>query len=118
VSAADEIGYPVALKSFDDSLGHRMDRAGVRLGLATAEQVIAAYEDLSWIAGPWLTVQAMAPPDRADVSTVFTISADPSFGVLLSGITERAVPPGDHRVALLDADPVGCRGMTQYVGRK
>jgi len=26
----------------------------------------------------------MAPPDCADVSTVFTISADPSFGVLVS----------------------------------
>ena len=26
VAAADEIGYPVALKSFDDSLRHRMDR--------------------------------------------------------------------------------------------
>ena len=84
VAAADEIGYPVTLKSFDDSLRHRTDQSGVRLGLIDADQVMAGYDDLSLIAGPWLDVQAMAPPDRADVSTVFTISADPSFGVLVS----------------------------------
>jgi acyl-CoA synthetase (NDP forming) len=109
VAAADAIGYPVALKSFDDSLRHRMDRAGVRLGLTNAEQVIAAYHDLSWIAGPWLTVQAMAPPDRADVSTVFAISADPSFGVLVSfGIGGMATELLDDRayraVPLTDVD--------------
>ena len=73
VAAAEEIGYPVALKSFDDSLRHRMDHEGVRLGLVNAEQVMAAYDELSSIAGPWLDVQAMAPRDRADVSTVFAI---------------------------------------------
>jgi acyl-CoA synthetase (NDP forming) len=84
VAAADEIGYPVALKSFDDSLRHRIDQAGVRLGLTDAEQVMAAYHELSPITGPALHVQAMAPPDCADVSTVFAISGDPSFGVLVS----------------------------------
>ena len=39
VAAADEIGYPVALKSFDDSLRHRIDQSGVRLGLINADQV-------------------------------------------------------------------------------
>src|SRR5664279_5578090 len=34
----------------------------------------------------------------------------------LGGIAERAVPPGDHRVALLDADPVGAR-RAAHVGR-
>ena len=47
VAAADEIGYPVALKSFDESLRHRIDQSGVRLGLINAEQVLAAYDDLS-----------------------------------------------------------------------
>ncbi|MGS0686102.1 bifunctional acetate--CoA ligase family protein/GNAT family N-acetyltransferase [Nakamurella sp. GG22] len=84
VTGAAEIGYPVMLKSFDHSLRHRMDRSGVRLGLNTADQLTAAYEELSGVAGPWLDVQAMAPRDRSDVSTVFAISADPSFGVLVS----------------------------------
>ena len=109
VAAADEIGYPVTLKSFDDSLRHRMDRSGVRLGLIDAEQVMAGYDDLSLIAGPWLDVQAMAPPDRADVSTVFAISADPSFGVLVSfGIGGLATELLDDRayraVPLTDLD--------------
>ena len=97
------------LKSFDDSLRHRMDRSGVRLGLIDAEQVLAAYDDLSSIAGPWLDVQAMAPRDRADVSTVFAISADPSFGVLVSfGIGGLATELLDDRayraVPLTDID--------------
>ncbi len=109
VAAADDIGYPVALKSFDDSLRHRMDRPGVRLGLINTEQVGAAYQDLSAIAGPWLYVQAMAPRDRAEVSTVFAITADPSFGVLVSfGIGGTATELLDDRayraVPLTDVD--------------
>jgi len=84
MAAADDVGYPVALKSFDDSLRHRIDQSGVRLGLRTAEQLTAAYGELSVITGPSMHVEAMAPADCADVSTVFTISADPSFGVLVS----------------------------------
>ena len=130
LAAADEIGYPVALKSFDDSLRHRMDRAGVRLGLINAAELMAAYDDLSWIAGPWLTVQAMAPRDRADVSTVFAISADPSFGVLVSfGIggvaTEllddrayRAVPLTDVDAAELISAPRAAPLLTGYRGTR
>jgi len=130
LAAADEIGYPVALKSFDDSLRHRMDRAGVRLGLINAQELMAAYDDLSWIAGPWLTVQAMAPRDRADVSTVFAISADPSFGVLVSfGIggvaTEllddrayRAVPLTDVDAAELISAPRAAPLLTGYRGTR
>ena len=128
VAAADEIGYPVALKSFDDSLRHRIDQSGVRLGLPHAEQLIAAYDDLSSIAGPWLHVQAMAPRDRADVSTVFAISADPSFGVLVSfGIggvaTEllddrayRAVPLTDVDAAELISAPRAAPLLNGYWG--
>jgi acyl-CoA synthetase (NDP forming) len=109
IAAAQEIGYPVALKSFDDSLRHRIDQAGVRLGLTNAEQVLAAYHDLYPITGPALHVQAMAPPDCADVSTVFTISADPSFGVLVSfgigGVATELLDDRAYRaVPLTDVD--------------
>ncbi len=36
VAAAADIGYPVTLKSFDESLRHRIDHSGVRLGLINA----------------------------------------------------------------------------------
>ncbi len=109
VTAADAIGYPVALKSFDASLRHRIDQVGVRLGLTNADRVTAAYDDLSRIAGPSLHVQAMAPADCADVSTVFTISADPSFGVLVSfgigGVATELLHDRAYRAApLTDAD--------------
>src|SRR5664280_101934 len=109
VAAAEEIGYPVALKSVDGSLRHRIDQAGVRLGLTTAEQVRAAYHELYPITGPSLHVQAMAPPGCGDVSTVFTISADPSFGVLVSfgigGVATELLDDRAYRaVPLTDVD--------------
>ena len=81
----------------------------MRLGLTTAEQVLAAYHELSPITGPALHVQAMAPPDCADVSTVFTITADPTFGVLVSfgigGVATELLDDRAYRaVPLTDAD--------------
>ena len=69
----------------------------------------AAYESLSAIAGPWLYVQARSPRDRAEVPTVFRITADPSFGALVSfGIGGMATELLDDRayraVPLTDAD--------------
>jgi acyl-CoA synthetase (NDP forming) len=109
VAAAQEIGYPVALKSVDDSLRHRIDQCGVRLGLTNTEQVMAAYHELYPITGPVVQVQAMAPPGYADVSTVFTISTDPSFGVLVSfgigGVATELLDDRAYRaVPLTDAD--------------
>jgi hypothetical protein len=109
IAAAEEIGYPVSLKSFDDSLRHRIDQSGVRLGLTNSDQLADAYDDLSSIAGPRLHVQAMAPRDHAEVSTVFAISADPTFGVLVSfGIGGVATELFDDRayraVPLTDVD--------------
>jgi len=109
LAAAEEIGYPVALKSFDDSFRHRMDHEGVRPGLVTPELLTAAYDELSSIAGPRLEVQAMAPRDRSDVSTVFAISADPSFGVLVSfgigGVATELLDDRAYRaVPLTDVD--------------
>ena len=120
----------MALKSFDESMRHRIDQSGVRLGLTNADQLAAAYDDLSPIAGPWLYVQAMAPRDRAEVSTVFAISADPSFGVLVSfGIggvaTEllddrayRAVPLTDVDAAELIGAPRAAPLLDGYRGTR
>ncbi len=84
VAAAAEIGYPVALKSFDEALRHRIDQAGIRLDLQNPEQVRHGYERLFDIAGPWQYVQRHVPRDKSEVPTVFRITADPSFGALVS----------------------------------
>jgi acyl-CoA synthetase (NDP forming)/GNAT superfamily N-acetyltransferase len=128
VAAAGEIGFPVALKSFDEMLRHRIDQAGIRLGLHTAEQVRHGYESLSAIAGPWLYVQREVPRSKSEVPTVFRITADPSFGALVSfGIggmaTEllddrsyRAVPLTDNDAADLIAAPRAAPLLDGYRG--
>ena len=109
VEAAAEIGYPVTLKSSDPSIRRRIDQSGVRLGLMNADQVAAAYADLTQITGPALYVQAMAPRDHAEVSTIFGITSDPSFGALISfgigGIATELLNDRAYRaVPLTDVD--------------
>ena len=84
VAAAGELGFPVALKTSDETHRHRMDQAGVRVSLQNPAHVAAAYEVLSSIAGPTVYVQQMAHPSRTGVATEFGIAADPSFGALVS----------------------------------
>jgi acyl-CoA synthetase (NDP forming)/GNAT superfamily N-acetyltransferase len=115
VQAAGAIGYPVALKSFDEVLRHRIDQAGIRLGLYTAEQVRHAYDSLSAIAGPWLYVQREVPRGKSEVPTVFRITADPSFGALVSfgigGVATELLEDRAYRaVPLTDADAIDLVG--------
>jgi acyl-CoA synthetase (NDP forming)/RimJ/RimL family protein N-acetyltransferase len=79
VDAAEEIGYPVVLKSTAPWLRHRPDLGGVRLDLRTADAVREAYLDIP--AGDPVIVQALTPPG---VATVVEIVDDPSFGALVS----------------------------------
>ncbi|MBL8698533.1 MAG: acetate--CoA ligase family protein [Alphaproteobacteria bacterium] len=58
--AATVVGYPVALKTAAGH-AHKSDVGGVHLGLASAEAVAAAYEDLARRLGPEVVVAAMAP---------------------------------------------------------
>jgi acyl-CoA synthetase (NDP forming) len=78
VAAAEEIGYPVVLKSTAPWLRHRSDLGGVKLDLRNAEGVRVAYEAIP--AGDPVIVQEMAAPG---VATVVDIVDDPSFGALV-----------------------------------
>ena len=80
VAAADELGYPVALKSTRRWLRHRTDLGGVRLALPDAAAVAAAYDGMPGDGGDVL-VQPMAP---AGVATTVGVVDDPSFGALVS----------------------------------
>ncbi|MPZ55666.1 MAG: hypothetical protein GEU91_04040 [Rhizobiales bacterium] len=46
-SAAEKIGYPVALKVSSAEVAHKSDRSGVMLGLADATAVTAAYGEMT-----------------------------------------------------------------------
>jgi acyl-CoA synthetase (NDP forming) len=79
VAAAEEIGYPVVLKSTAPWLRHRSDLGGVRLDLTDAEAVRAAFAAIP--SGDPVIVQEMAAPG---VATVVGVVDDPSFGALVS----------------------------------
>ncbi|MFF8292883.1 GNAT family N-acetyltransferase [Streptomyces sp. NPDC016309] len=83
--AAAGLGYPVALKTTAPHLRHRPDLGGVRLDLATEEQLRTAYAELTETLGKpeelQPVVQAMVP---RGVDTVVRAAIDPAVGAVLS----------------------------------
>jgi acetate---CoA ligase (ADP-forming) len=80
VAAADEVGYPVVLKTDEPSVAHKSDKGGVVLGLTDAQRVRAAYEDVAARLGPRVAVSATAP---AGVEVALGMVVDPQMGPLL-----------------------------------
>ena len=89
---ATDIGYPVVLKLHSETITHKMDVGGVRLGLADEDEVREAYsgmeasikEHFSGDDFIGVTVQPMVKLDGYEV--IVGSSLDPQFGpVLLFG---------------------------------
>jgi acyl-CoA synthetase (NDP forming)/GNAT superfamily N-acetyltransferase len=82
VQAAEELGYPVAVKATGEQWRHRPDLGGVRLDLVGPDSVRWAYRDLAAASGePLLHVQRMA---TKGIGCVVGVQDDPSFGSLIS----------------------------------
>ncbi|WP_353950280.1 GNAT family N-acetyltransferase [Knoellia sp. S7-12] len=85
VDAAEDIGYPVVLKSTAPMLRHQGGVTGVRVDLGTEQSVREAWaslnERLSPLAAGQLEVQRMATPG---VACVVTADEDPLFGPVVS----------------------------------
>jgi acyl-CoA synthetase (NDP forming)/GNAT superfamily N-acetyltransferase len=126
VAAAEEIGYPVALKATGDRWRHRTDQVGVHLDVTTSAGVRQAHADLARLTGQdEVYVQRMAPKG---VSCVLEVVDDPSFGSLLSfGLsgmaTEllgdrafRVVPVSDQDAAALVRAPRAAPLLAGYRG--
>ncbi|MGH3156779.1 MAG: acetate--CoA ligase family protein, partial [Streptosporangiaceae bacterium] len=80
LAAAEEIGYPVVLKTDEPAIAHKSDVGGVLLGLDGAGALAAAYQDLAARLGPRVLVcQAAAP----GTELVVGIAADPALGPLI-----------------------------------
>ena len=80
VTAATEIGFPVVLKTAAPGVQHKSDVGGVKVGLADAEAVRAAYEVVAGRLGPQVAIGAMAP---AGIEVALGIVRDPTFGPLV-----------------------------------
>ena len=76
--AAASIGFPVALKIASESVVHKSDVGGVKLGLEGERAVRAAYAE---IASRRVLVQRMAP---RGVELFVGMTRDPSFGPLVA----------------------------------
>jgi len=92
VAQAAEIGYPCVLKVSSPDITHKSDAGGVKVGLANAQQVAAAYQAImsscrekcpeADIEG--VTVQNMAAPG---LEVIIGMATDPQFGpVLMFGL--------------------------------
>ena len=92
VALSREVGYPCVLKVSSPDITHKSDAGGVKVGLASEEQVAEAYdaimsscrEKVPGAAIEGVTVQNMAP---AGLEVIVGMATDPQFGpVLMFGL--------------------------------
>jgi acetate---CoA ligase (ADP-forming) len=108
IAAAEEVGWPVAMKTAAAGVHHKSDVGGVALGVTDAESLRAAYEDIASRLGPHVVVAAMAPPG---VELALGIVRDPQFGPLVlvaaGGVLVEVLH--DRRLAFPPLDPPRAR---------
>jgi acetate---CoA ligase (ADP-forming) len=88
VAAADSLGFPVVLKIVSPQVVHKSDVGGVRVGLRSADEVRAAYDDLIASVGrrvpdARLTGALVQRQMTGGRETIAGVVRDPSFGPLL-----------------------------------
>ena len=111
VAAAGQLGWPVALKTTDPALRHRLDLGGVRLDIQDADSlrlnVLQMRKSLERYGSPSLEVQTMVPVGQA---CTFRAIEDPLLGPVISfGLAGDAVNLLDdwaHRVPPLSGSDV------------
>jgi acyl-CoA synthetase (NDP forming) len=114
VDAAKQIGYPVVMKISSPALTHKSDLGLVRLGVSSAREVRAAYDELvraaRRAAGTRGRVDGVLVCEtvQAGVETVVGISRDPLFGpvvmVGLGGVFVEVLRDVSFRVPPFDRD--------------
>jgi acetate---CoA ligase (ADP-forming) len=122
IEAADEAGRPVAIKICSALVTHKSDIGGVALGLATDDEIRAAYARVSLAAARAgdesgeVLVTAMR---TGGVEVLAGVSVDPGFGPVLAvglgGIFVEVLRDVSLRVLPVDADEAG-RMLTELRG--
>ncbi|MFE7245690.1 acetate--CoA ligase family protein [Streptomyces sp. NPDC057580] len=81
VAAAEAIGYPVVLKAQLANVAHKSDVNGVRLGLASADEVAAAFQQMSTIPGAQAGIACTVSQQiAAERELLLGIRKDATFG--------------------------------------
>src|SRR5579859_6643334 len=108
VAIAAEIGYPIVLKLLSNTIAHKTDVDGVRLGLATADEVRGAFRaiksSVTEKAGPQhflgVTVQPMVRRDGYELILGSTIDAQMGPVILFGSGGVMVEVYRDHALAL------------------
>ncbi len=80
LACAEQLGYPLALKSARTGLLHKSDQGGVRLNIMDAAGVQDAYHEISRRLGPRVLLSPMAD---AGVEMVLGVVRDEQYGPLV-----------------------------------
>jgi acyl-CoA synthetase (NDP forming) len=107
LAAADEIGYPVALKTLGTE--HKSDVGGVALGLSDDAALSIAYIAMAESLGPAVSVDTMAG-DGVEISVGFV--RDDAFGPLI------VIAAGGVLVELLADRVVACPPLSHVEARR
>lgn len=129
LAAAERLGFPVALKTTDPNLRHRLDLGGVQLNIQDGEQLRAAIGTMHRALAPYgsfdLEVQSMAPTGQAVVVRAIEdplIGPVVSFGMagdavnLLEDWAHRVPPLTDQDVRRMVREPKASRKLFGHQG--
>ena len=86
---AEELGYPLAVKVHAPNVLHKSDLGGVRLGIQTADEALAAFDAVTAAAhrGATPALASLDPPRRpAEAGAILYRMADPDAVELLLGL--------------------------------
>jgi acetyltransferase len=89
VRSANHLGYPVVMKIHSPQISHKTEVGGVRVGLASEDEVNAAFDDLTAAARSQMpeaqilgvTLQPLVKP--IDFELIIGAKKDPQFGPLI-----------------------------------
>ncbi len=122
VTAAKEVGFPVALKVVSPDITHKSDVGGVKLNLSTPDEVKAAFDEIIAAAKKaqpdakvdGVSVQKMARPG---IEVIMGMSQDEQFGpVLMFGLGGILVEVlKDVSFRLVPITPRDARQMVQEI---
>lgn len=110
--AAAALGFPVVMKIVSPDIVHKTDVGGVRLGLGSADEVRAAYDQMMTTvaaAAPKAKLEGvlLAPMISGGVETIMGVHVDPIFGPAvmfgLGGVFVEVLKDVTFRVAPFDA---------------
>jgi acyl-CoA synthetase (NDP forming) len=85
--AAEAIGYPVVVKLAADGIEHKSDIGGVKVGLGTAGEVLAAYCDVvsaGLRAGADVQGALVQPHRSGGIELLIGVVTDPAWGQVLA----------------------------------